>query len=363
MKRVPLLGLLALALPAWAADEASLREQVRQDTVQAFVTSDFVTLEARAAEYRVQQSRTPSGKWKLSLFYGSLRSAIITETEDAGAWDQIQHRVDAWRRLYPSSPAACIADAEVSMRHAWSIRGSGYADEVQSSAWAPFHETVAAADRKLDACRSFGRNDPYWYDLKLEAARLADDMAGMRRIAGEAFSRFPYFTQNYYDYAYFALLPKWGGDLGQIEPFADQAVRRTRKLEGASLYARIYWTLRAEMLQSEDPAAYDKLIAWDKVRAGMADVVALYPDQWNIEHFAAFACMQQDYPTAQRYLDMMSGPLVKDAWTSPEQLAACRRAIRQHREPSPPPAGPDRRDLSRPLAAAAPPPVPSPPGR
>ena len=63
------------------------------------------------------------------------------------------------------------------------------------------------------------------------------------------------------------------------------------------------------------------------MKTGINDVLKLYPDQWNINNFAFFACMAQDRPMTKALIDKIQTP-IKAAWqyedsVYPDYFAHC----------------------------------------
>jgi hypothetical protein len=112
------------------------------------------------------------------------------------------------------------------------------------------------------------------------------------------------------------LRPQWNGDLHQIERFAEAAVARTRSIEGESMYARIYWY--ASQAEFANDLFFKSFARWDRVNAGFKDILARYPDDWNLNHYAKFACLAGDAKTTAKLLARIHDPLPQ-AW-QPEGL-------------------------------------------
>jgi hypothetical protein len=138
----------------------------------------------------------------------------------------------------------------------------------------------------------------------------------------EALQREPYYYQTYF-VAIEYLLPKWHGSIGQIERFADNAVERTRQNEALSMYARIYWF--ASQTQFGKQLFKDSLAAWPKMKAGFDDIIARYPDPWNINNYAWFACLAGDRATTEALVRRVGAAPLHAVWKPIDLFDRCRR--------------------------------------
>ena len=119
------------------------------------------------------------------------------------------------------------------------------------------------------------------------------------------------------------LLPKWHGSALEIERFALNAAEQTRDIEGDGMYARIYWY--AAQGDYKDLLFMTSFARWDQMRSGFEDVISRYPDQWNIQNFAHFACQAGDGKTLGKLLDRIARPVIAQAWAGSSSFADCER--------------------------------------
>jgi hypothetical protein len=205
--------------------------------------------------------------------------------------------------------------------HAWSIRGKGYANTVPSEAWLGFHHYIQLERDHLLQHKAAASVDPAWFSTMVTVAKDEGwPRPEFESLVDEALQREPYFYPTYFG-AIAYLLPKWHGSLPEIEQFANDAVARTKAGEGQGMYARIYWFLS----QSEfDKQLFPRsLVDWRKMRAGFEDVIARYPDAWNINNYARFACMAGDRATTNELLQRIGATPLKEAWTPAELFGRC----------------------------------------
>lgn len=303
--------------------ELAAREEIERQASALYRAGDFDALDARGDAYVAQGTRTSSGLWVSGLFNGGIESAIgLPKSAPPEAWDERERAIQAWIKRRPQSATAHLALANAMLARAWSIRGGGYARSVKPEAWAPFREHVARARRYLRAHAKVASRDPEYYAMLVTAGNAQgvgakeirkDFEAGIKRHPG------------YYP-LYFAMLnhlmPKWHGGPTEIEAFVREAVERTRATEGEGMYARIYWF--AAQNGYDDTLFLASYARWDRMRAGFEDVIVRFPDQWNLQNYAHFACEAEDVDTLKALLPRLQTP-IPQAWTGRASFDACRR--------------------------------------
>jgi len=313
---------LACAAPLAGAEELQQRQVIQSLGRQVYETEGFAALDVILAKYLSSKARTSSGLWKV----GFLEDGIETTTAEENAvseqdWKRLEEKAQRWIAANPKSPFARINLALVVKSHAWSFRGSEYAEKVPQTAWKPFFKELARARRILDEAKSIADVDPAWYALAIEIAKAdGRKRSEVDALFNEAMAREP----DYYP-VYFAmldyLLPKWNGDPHQIEIFANQAVARTRSVEGNSMYARIYWG--ASEGQFQNHLFMSSFARWKQVDAGFKDILARYPDQWNLNHYAKFACLAGDMKRTRELIAKIDQP-IDEAWEPEGLFERCR---------------------------------------
>jgi hypothetical protein len=304
-----------------AADELSERQEMKSQVTNLFFAEDFKTLETVAAEFRTQRTRSPSGVWRLTTFYYAFNTVLPIENKDEIFWDRAKAISDRWVRQFPESPTSHVVRGIVLKLYAWKFRGGGYASTVSADSWPVFFSKLAEAREYLQRTKEFGSTDPQWYDVMADIAVAEGwESAEFEKLLEEGLTREPLYYQLYFTAVnYFT--PKWGGDPTKIEAFANAAVKRTQKEEGSSLYARIYWV--ASQIQYGAGLFSGSDVVWDQMKHGIHDVLARYPDQWNINNFAYFACLARDRDETRRLMQMMADYPIMAAWRNPETFSRC----------------------------------------
>ena len=80
------------------------------------------------------------------------------------------------------------------------------------------------------------------------------------------------------------------------------------------MYARIYWS--ASQTQYGRDLFTDSDVIWEKMKKGIDDVLKRYPDQWNINNFALFACLANDKEKARELFNLIKQPIIWKVWKS-----------------------------------------------
>jgi hypothetical protein len=312
------------AMAATPLDEMTERARVVSASKEAFLTENFAELESVSAGYRRDRSRTPSGLWKLGLWHGGIDQAIDMYAELPGSQNnfrRLEQIAERWLKSYPDSPGAVLTLSRIHIAHGWKIRGGKYASEVSKSAWKPFHTYIKLARQNLEERKASAAVDPAWYAQMLTIARAQSwERAEFDRLLDEALDREPQFYPNYF-MALEYLLPKWGGSDVEIDLFAREAVRRTSKIEGKGMYARIYWF--ASQTEFDRDLFGKSKVEWPLMKAGFEDIIARYPDAWNLNNFAKFACLAKDQSKTRMLLRKIGEKRVPQAWDSPGLWETC----------------------------------------
>jgi hypothetical protein len=270
-------------------------------------------LEVLAESYRHPHARFPSGRWKLSAFYDDLEPEVKEATEPRD-WPGLLETLETWRVERPRSVTALTALASAHLGYAWTARGGGYAGSVESAGWRLFQERLGKARRYLEAAEELGSRDPETYVLFLTLAR-AEGWDGPRRqrMLDKAIAVAPGYHEIYLEEA-FDLLPRWHGQPGDVERFAEQAIDRCVD-EGEGIYARIVYYLsgfyRADEFFETHP------FSWPRARSGFETLQRLYPDSGrNLNAFCFVACFAGDRETAAGLFDRIGEGWVEEVWGS-----------------------------------------------
>lgn len=327
MKRFAALSIIYLAIFSThveAAAELEERGEIEASVLRLFSTEDFRALEELSRSYRSTRSRTSSGLWHLTLFYAGIESAIRQEEKASPrdvAFAELEGKAQRWAAEFPDSPSAHIAYAMVRVARGWSYLRDQPASSVSSEDWEPFRKHIAIAREYLDEHKPVAAVDPQWYEVMVSVARDEGwDYFEFSELIDEAFEREPMFYETYFR-AMEYLLPKLYGSSRDIEALARTAAHRTSAAEGDGLYARIYWY--ASQAEYGDDLFSNTLVDWPLMRDGFEDVIARYPDAWNLNNFARFSCLAHDKDTTRILFNQIKDDFVPEAWRPPSLHTQC----------------------------------------
>lgn len=275
-------------------------------------------LDFLATNYRTTAERTPSGLWKLGVFYDAFGTNAPKEAKQY--WDSYTANIEDWIHKFPSSPAPRIALAETLIKRAWAYRGTLPARHVQAKDMEAFKYYISQARNYLQQTKKLSSQDPHWYVVMSVVAMAENwELVEFLNLMEEGTSRYPYYYDIYFSGMNY-LLPRWNGSFEKMESFANAAVEKTKAKEKMGLYARVYWSavgVYGHKLFEESA------VVWDKMRQGMFDVLDQYPDQWNINNFAYFACMAKDKATTKTLIEKVSVP-IGNVWQGKEVFEVCK---------------------------------------
>ena len=295
---------LFAATPSFAASELDEREAIVASVAKAFREERFAELNQMARRYREQKSRTASGVWRLASFYDGLSRAMWSyragkSNEDA--LRAVQEKLGRWLRRTPKAPAARIGFSMLYVAQAWAYRGDGPGSALGAEAVDRFELNITRAWYALRDSKEYASVDPHWYVMMLTVARAQNwDRPQFEALVTEAVQREPLYYGIYFTAVEY-LLPKWHGSIRDVELFTRAATDRTAQREGESLYARIYWN--AAQTEFENRLFKSTSADWRRMKQGFEDIVARYPDLWNLSNYAKFACLAGDRETTRKLLD------------------------------------------------------------
>ncbi len=298
--------------------EMEIRQELPARARKLFAARDFAELDRVYDDYALHSERTPSGLWKSGMWLAALRAAAKSD-EAYVARDEL---LQQWLRERPQSALARLLRADLMVTRAWAIRGDGYAASVEERNWRPFFDWLGRAQDYLDAEKAIVAARPEYYEQAIDLLRARQKSPFA--IFDEGLEKFPAYYPMYFAMLQ-SLLPKWHGSAEQIEHFTSEAVARTQKTEGRGMYARMYWYV--SQIEYKGELFLDTRANWERMRAGFDDVIARYPDQWNLQNYASFACEANDKETLKKLFERIREPSLDEAWYSRERYVACGRRV------------------------------------
>ena len=185
-------------------------------------------------------------------------------------------------------------------------------------------DMTAQAQRLLREAKASAASDPNWFRAMLILSFVAHEPQSVRdALLQEANTRWPTFYENDFASILTMVLPDDDSALPmKLERATQAAVRRTRKHDGQSAYARMYWYVADSYTQTGVFALTDA--SWTEMKRGFVDLVAKYPDSRNISAFARFACLARDRRVARKLFERFGDIIDIVVWRSDLVANECR---------------------------------------
>lgn len=316
----------AFAVAPGFCDRAHAGEQAERDAIKKqvsalFQADDFAALDELARGY-VAGERTQSGVWKLSLLESGLHEAMMHDARDTEYWAALEQRFAQWATQAPASAQAQLARARMYLTRAASFQRSGFGIKGSWGDYPPIVEQVQAARTHLEAHAELATVDPRWDEMMLEVARIQDwPYSQWSAQVDAALDRHP----TYYSLYFNVLNSRSSRNPVAIEKIVRDAVARTQATDGTGLYVRLYWWIYSSSYQEQ---LFEKSYAdWPTLRTAIDDVLKDYPNQWNINHFAKFACLAGDAEKALELGEQIT-EFDASAWRSRQEFDDCQSTAR-----------------------------------
>jgi hypothetical protein len=183
---------------------------------------DYDSLERAARKARMAKTRLSRGVWKLYVFYEAVSEPSARGPATEEDWTSHIATLKSWGSTRPESATARIALAEAYENYADKARGSGYANTVSEDGWKLYGERNELAASTLAEAAKLKEKCPYWYEAVQDLAIAQGwDKSQARKLFEEAAAFEPTYYHYYREYANF-LLPKWYGEPGEAEAFAEE---------------------------------------------------------------------------------------------------------------------------------------------
>jgi len=311
----------ATAMARFYQADPEIAVAYKSEMLDLFVRGEYGRLEDIASELRTTKARMPGGTCRLQYFYSGISSPA--EESDANYIEMLAG-MDEWMERYPDSLTARVAKADALIGFAWLARGSGYANTVTEKGWILFRKRLERAyDLLAVEPRDKSGDCPMRYELLIVVGMaLGFPDAECEQYFREGIDLDPDF-QGIYFRNLRRLLPKWGGSEGEWQRFADKSIQYIGKEEGMAMYTRLLWW--AHMEKTWYPPCEDG-ISWSKMKQGFRDIERDYPgSEWNLNIFAAFAFMFQDFETFAELAERIGDNPNVEVWNSVDTYNDARR--------------------------------------
>lgn len=245
-----------------------------RDMIRALLDQEkFADLDGMAATARSTKARLPGGFWTIHNIYNVLTIPPngIYDSTDAEFEARIQ-RLKKWVAQRPTSITARVALAGVYIEYGEHARGGGYAGTVSEEGWRLQAERSSIGGKILVEAIDLPEKCPEWYAQMQYVMTAQDAGIEMERALFEKAVAFEPTYQYYYMNLANKLLPKWGGEEGEMAAFATQAADRLGGADGDMVYYRIATFVNCACDNTNGLNG----MSWDRIKAGYAAVEKKY---------------------------------------------------------------------------------------
>lgn len=286
--------LAAASGPVDDEPEYEYKTQIMMDLVRK--NYDSLDKEARVA--RSDKVRLRGGEWKLFVFYDAIGEPPAGDQAIDSDWNAQIDALRAWIAARPESAAARIALAQTYLNFGFHARGSGYADTVSETGWKLLSQRVAMAASVLSDAAALKEKCPYWFEaMQLVALNQGWDKSQAKELLDAAMAFDPTYYHYYREYANF-LLPKWYGEDGDAQAFAEEISNKLGGDQGKFVYFEVASVVACEC-NSDNPDKI-KSMSWPKIKEGYAVLGRRYGySNLKANRFAYMAMVEKDKSTAQ----------------------------------------------------------------
>ncbi len=277
----------------------------------------FVQLDCVASSVRSKKERSAGGMWKIHAIYADLGKPPLHPTVED--WRAHMAMVNRWVALRPQSITARIALAESYIEWAQDARGTGFADTVSESGWKLYKQRLAKAKQILDKATALPVKDPEWYVTMQKIALGTFGPEANRDLFARAVKFEPGYYYYYQRYAQ-SILPKWSGEEGETEKFAQESADQIGGDAGDAIYFRIASNLLICNCQDQPK------LSWARIQRGFAATEKLYgPSQLMWNYFAHLAVNFGDQEIAEKMFAKMEDQWDKDTWQTSENYESAKK--------------------------------------
>jgi tetratricopeptide (TPR) repeat protein len=298
-------GVSAAAAVARTTDDTEIRQRSALiNEVQGYLRgADYKKLDALRNRLLKSQERTPSGVWKLAIFYNQLKE-FPGRSREAGYWVKMEARAKSWEKQAPTSGAARIFHAYVLLARGLSYRGNGFYNSLPKDDVKGMLAAVEDANAVLFYAEKLllKDKDPELFRARMSITPWGEHFRAMtnRNALDKAIALTPDYHELYFTAALFGHA-MWNASADEVDEIARRGAA-AGGTDAAAMYARVYWYANQDVYADklfEDPAS---LVDWDRMKTGFDALVSRYPDPWNLNAYAYFACRAQDYPAMDQVL-------------------------------------------------------------
>jgi hypothetical protein len=193
----------------------------------------FERLEAMARELAESKARFTGGGWKIYSFYAC---ATVMDGNSEEDYKKEFEFLRAWKKAIPLSITASSLIAGLQVQYAWKARGEQYASQVNEDSWQIFQSRIEKAEEEIQEAKKLEARCHYYFTVQMDLAKAGNKGDDRSRAAFSAAIRFDRDYQYYYGNHAISLMPRWGGNPGDWERFAEETKMNIGGQRGLQMY-------------------------------------------------------------------------------------------------------------------------------
>lgn len=289
--------------------------------------NDFDTLETLSSDLHESHERFVDGIWLLDAFFGAFNIGLGPEWTDKSYSKRVEAIRD-WKGRYPESILPHLVEARLHYDVARKWRDIDDPAKLSDEDWRHVREEMATSRQILES-HPEAKTSPDYYLQMLRIARWQGwSRSEYFKLFNDAVARWPDYD-TFYTEAAFLLSPKWYGEKGEWEAFAEQQREKLGGPAGDACYTRIAWS-RADDYRHH---LFEKTaISWPKMAAGFEALMRQYPDSNYLKSaYAWFAWEAQDRDRLGPALEAIKSKPDMDIWVNLENLQFARKFLNGER--------------------------------
>lgn len=214
-------------------------EGYQREVALRFAAADFSWIDEEATKVREQKNRFPGGSFKLRALYKALITPRTANASD-GDWEDHLASMERWIKQNPHSITPRVALGHTWKEYAWKARGGGYSGTVSDAASKAFQERLDRASKVLQEASALNERCPEWYLATLWVGiGQSWERADLDRMFQTGVEIDPHYYYLYQAKATY-LLPRWYGEEGEAEKFAEESALRVGGHQGDIIFFTIY---------------------------------------------------------------------------------------------------------------------------
>lgn len=275
------------------------------------MSEQFEELEVNASDARKNNSTISDGQPLLAAIYGGIsgcESLSCSFPKTLAEWREKEKILVKWINKYPTSVTAQVGYAGYYIQLGWFHRGGGYSNTVSKESRMLFNENIEKARVLLESHPGKTKKDAGWYLAMLGVALYQGwSEEKFNEIYNEAVKFHSTYIPLYFLKASY-MEPKWHGSLLKFNDYVGSVVKNTKPALGNQMYARLHWSGSGKNLFKSGRTD------WNKMKQSFEELVAKYPDPWNVNNYAKFACLAEDYSKLSELLAVIGNNTLSAAW-------------------------------------------------